>query len=411
MTRNNCTGKTKVAIIAAFIGLASCQTDEFEIPEKEDPLLETAFSQPIEGHYIVVLKQGPINARLNSKGDYSQRTAAMKVAIAPILSKAKVREEVVDHVYSSTVFGFSAPLDETNLERLRKDPGVAYIEQDRIITLAPPWERGEQDPGEGQDIPYGIARVGGAEDYSSGENKNVAWIIDTGIDLDHPDLNVGDSKGFNAFSKGRDAKSLDDGNGHGTHVAGTVAAKNNDFGVVGVAAGATVIPVKVLDSRGSGTYSGVIAGVDYVAGIGTSGDVANMSLGGPASQSLDDAVVNASEKGIYFCLAAGNDSDDANNYSPARAEGGFIYTISAMDNKDEWAYFSNYRNPPVDYCAPGVSIKSTWKDGGYRTISGTSMAAPHAAGVLLVSVGKALNDGTVKNDPDGYPDPIIVHNY
>jgi subtilisin family serine protease len=363
----------------------------------------------MEGHYIVVLKQGAINARIGPMVDYSQRTAAIKLAISPILLKAKIREEVVEHVYSSTVFGFSAPLDETKLEWLRKDPEVAYIEQDRIITLAPPWERGEQDPGGKQDIPYGITRVGGAV-VGNNFGENVAWIIDTGIDLDHPDLNVDDSRGFNAFSKGRDAKSLDDGNGHGTHVAGTVAAIDNDFGVVGVAAGATVIPVKVLDSRGSGSYSGVIAGVDHIAGNGSPGDVANMSLGGPASQCLDEAVKKAAGRGIYFSLAAGNDSDEANNYSPARANGGNIFTISAMDEKDNWAYFSNYGNPPVDFCAPGVSVRSTWKDGGYRAISGTSMAAPHAAGVLLVTNGNALQDGTVNNDPDGIDDPIIFHN-
>lgn len=131
-----------------------------------------------------------------------------------------------------------------------------------------------------------------------------------------------------------------------------------------------MIPVKVLGSRGSGSYSGVISGVDHVVANGTSGDIANMSLGGPVSDALDTAVQNAASKGIKFVLAAGNDSDDANNYSPARAEGINIYTISAMDVNDYFAPFSNYANPPVDYCAPGVSIKSTGKDGGYHTISG-----------------------------------------
>jgi subtilisin family serine protease len=198
---------------------------------------------------------------------------------------------------------------------------------------------------------------------------------------------------------------LDDGNGHGTHVAGTIAAINNGIGVVGVAAGATAIPVKVLDSRGSGSYSGVIAGVDYVGANGAKGDVANMSLGGPVSQALDDAVKGASDNGIIFTLAAGNSSEDANESSPARINGTNIYTISAMNSSDNWASFSNFGNPPVDYCAPGVSIKSTWKDGSYNTISGTSMAAPHAAGVLLL--GAANSDGTVIGDPDGSPDPII----
>ena len=132
-----------------------------------------------------------------------------------------------------------------------------------------------------------------------------------------------------------------------------------------------------------------------------------MSLGGPVSQALDDAVSAAASKGVKFVLAAGNESTNANNSSPARVNGANIYTISAMNSSDSWASFSNYGNPPVDYAAPGVSIKSTWKGGGYNTISGTSMASPHAAGVLLL--GAARTDGTVKNDPDGNPDQIIVH--
>lgn len=194
----------------------------------------------------------------------------------------------------------------------------------------------------------------------------------------------------------------------GTHVAGTIAAINNDEGVIGVAAGASVVAVKVLDRRGYGSYSGVMAGVDHVATYGEPGDVANMSLGGPPSDALDNAVITAAQQGIIFTLAAGNESDHANNHSPARANGGNIYTISAMQEGDTWAYFSNYGNPPVDYCAPGVGIRSTWKGGGYNTISGTSMAAPHAAGILLL-LGGARSDGYVDGDPDGNPDPIMVH--
>ena len=175
---------------------------------------------------------------------------------------------------------------------------------------------------------------------------------------------------------------------------------------MGVAAGATVIPVKVLGSRGSGSNSGVIAGVDHVARNGNRGDVANMSLGGGVYAPLDDAVKAAANTGIIFALAAGNESTDANNSSPARANGANIYTISAMDINDNFASFSNYGSP-VDYCAPGVAVNSTWKDGGYRSISGTSMACPHAAGVLLVSGGNPSTSGSVNGDPDGNADSII----
>jgi len=131
-----------------------------------------------------------------------------------------------------------------------------------------------------------------------------------------------------------------------------------------------------------------------------------MSLGGSAYDPIDEAVYNASEKGIFFALAAGNDDDDANLYSPARVNGQYIWTISAMDEDDNWAYFSNYGNPPVDFCMPGVYVYSTYKDGEYETLSGTSMAAPHMCGVLLMTNGNPSIDGYVNGDPDGTPDPI-----
>ncbi|WP_020402738.1 S8 family serine peptidase [Gracilimonas tropica] len=363
-------------------------------------------NKTIEGQYTVVMKDSPTGKfKVGNKMQIAQ-------VRAEVLERAEVSEENVLNTYNNTIAGFTAKLNDGQLEKLKNDENVSYIEEDRIVIFAPPCGTPNggacEDPGDGgggsQSTPYGITRVNGGVSYTG---SNVAWVIDTGIDLDHPDLNVDASRGFNAFTSGRDGKSLDDGNGHGTHVAGTIAALDNSEGVIGVAAGATVIPVKVLDSRGSGSYSGVIAGVDHVGANGSNGDVANMSLGGPTSQALDDAVLAAASNGIKFALAAGNEGEDANNSSPARVNGSNIYTISAMDSNDDWAYFSNYGNPPVDYAAPGVSVSSTWKDGGYNTISGTSMASPHAAGVLLL--GNASTDGTVNGDPDGDADPIIVH--
>lgn len=365
--------------------------------------------QIIEGQYIVVM-QASETARYKL-GNTSQ----IEVARDAIMSDAQIPERDVVVKYNNTIAGFTAQLTDEQLTRLNANKGVKYIEKDRVVSFAPPgscspWpgcKDGGDDDGGGsttQETPYGITRVNGGATYTG---SNVAWVIDSGIDLDHPDLNVDASRGFNAFTSGRDGKSLDDRNGHGTHVAGTIAAIDNSEGVIGVAAGATVIPVKVLDSRGSGSYSGVIAGVDHVGANGSNGDVANMSLGGPTSQALDDAVLAASQNGIKFSLAAGNEGTDANNSSPARVNGSNIVTISAMDSNDNWASFSNYGNPPVDYAAPGVNVTSTWKDGGYNTINGTSMAAPHAAGVLLL--GNASTDGNVNGDPDGNADPIIVN--
>ena len=219
--------------------------------------------------------------------------------------------------------------------------------------------------------------------------------------MNHPDLNVDQTRGINFVTT---SALPDDDNGHGTHCAGIVAAKNNNLGVIGVAAGATVVPIKVLNRRGTGAYSAIIAGVDYVAANGKAGDAVNMSLGGPTYQALDDAILNLASKGIKVALAAGNESQSTNNVSPGRVNGTNIYTISAMGTGDLWASYSNYTNPPIDYCAPGSSIYSTYKSGGYATLSGTSMATPHVCGILLL--GNISTDGTVKNDPDGNADPI-----
>ena len=406
-----------VAFAMAFF-VVSCSKEGGEIMENtEDQLATPSFSELIPGQYIVVYREGG-----KSQGNYLDNQKAVQNKTKQLLSENNIKGAEILTSYSAAITGAALKISENDVAKLRRNKEVAYIEQDRIIALAPPCgtpknpgpcddEPTTPDDGDGndegnstQEIPYGISRVNGGIPYSG---HNVAWVVDTGIDLDHPDLNVDASRGFNAFNSGRDGNSLDDGNGHGSHVAGTIAAVANTFGVVGVAANATVIPVKVLDSRGSGSYSGVMAGVDHVAQHGGEGDVANLSLGGPVSQTLDNAVLAAAEKGIIFVLAAGNESADANDSSPARVNHANVYTISAMDNKDTFAYFSNYGNPPVDYCAPGVNIKSTWKDGGYNTISGTSMAAPHAAGVLLL--GNPSTDGNVQKDADENADAIIVH--
>jgi subtilisin family serine protease len=197
---------------------------------------------------------------------------------------------------------------------------------------------------------------------------------------------------------------LDDEHSHGTHVAGTIAAINNSFGVVGVAAGAPVVPIKVMGPTGSGRKSWVIAGIDYVAAVGKPGDVANLSLGGSISSTQDQAILNAAAKGIRFSLAAGNDAADANNYSPGRVNGANIFTISSIDSNGAFSSFSNFGNPPIDFAAPGRSVRSTMPGGVYGSKSGTSMAAPHVAGMLLLN--GVRGNGVVTADKDGFPDPI-----
>jgi subtilisin family serine protease len=348
----------------------------------------------IEGSYICVFKAGAVS-KANVHAEANRAAGAS-----------------LGHVYDTAIRGFSAHMGASAVAQLKsRNPNIAYCEQDqevdaidggpfdfRIVGRPAP----QQPP---QSVPWGVTRVHGGAGTGSG--SGTAWVIDTGINLSHPDLNVDAARSRN-FSTGN---SPEDGNGHGSHVAGIIGAKDNSIGVIGVSPGATLVAVRVLNNAGSGTNSDVIAGVNYVAANGHSGDVANMSLGGGPSQALDDAVVAAAATGVSFTLAAGNESDLASNHSPARANGPNVYTVSAFakgasatDTDDPWASYSNYGTPPVDYAEPGSSIPSTYKSGGYATLSGTSMAAPHLAGILLA--GAVHSGGTVDNDPDGNPDTI-----
>jgi hypothetical protein len=395
----------RFSIIISFAALfltTSCQNNDLIEVQELSPLSNFS-TEPIRGQYVVVLKENMTKKYVTQK--YADRISTLKKDYVARFSTIKLASDKIKQTYGYGVSGFAAQLDDEQLLNLRQDSRVKSIEQDYTITLNPdlsilkgkPSGVGGNTTPPAEVTPWGITRVGGGFD---GTGKT-AWIIDTGIDLTHPDLNV-DINRNKSFLGGRDANNPNDGNGHGTHVAGTVAAINNDIDVIGVAAGATVVAVRVLDSRGSGSYSGVIAGVEYVGANGKAGDAANMSLGGPANSALNDAVIYAS-KNVKFAIAAGNDGANADNYSPASANGANIYTVSAMDKYDVFAYFSNYGSS-VDFCAPGISIQSLWKSGGMNTISGTSMASPHVCGLLLLGV--VNSDGLVNKDPDGNPDKI-----
>ncbi|MFN3387846.1 MAG: S8 family serine peptidase [Allosphingosinicella sp.] len=353
------------------------------------PVQAQVAGEKIAGSYICVFKPGAVS-RGNAQAEANRAVQGTGGQVS--------------HVYSVAIKGFAANLPAQALERVQaNNPNIAYCEQDQVVSIPPVKLNGKPSDGVvamAQETPWGIARVngGGAGNFAT------AWVLDSGIQMNHPDLRV-DSTRSRSFL-GRNTTPTDQ-HGHGTHVAGTIAALDNGTGVIGVAPGALLVSVRVLDRRGSGTTSGVIAGVDYVAQYGQPGDVANMSLGGGVSASLDTAVANAAAGGVRFTLAAGNEGTHANNSSPGRVNGANIYTVSAFGVGDVWASFSNYGNPPVDYAEPGVSVKSTYLNGGYATMSGTSMAAPHLAGLLLA--GPVQNGGTVQGDPDGNPDVIGVH--
>jgi subtilisin family serine protease len=402
----------KYSLVAAIgFSLIGCETDSIQEPVAEIENVTFKNAEPIDGQFTIVFNDDysgrmPALAKVKSKDEYKAQMNTLKGNILNEFKNINLDQEAIQSTYGHALKGFTAKLSEAQLEALKSDPRVKSIEQDQTLSITP--YKGKPGGGGGgnadpQEVPYGTIRVNGGTTTSS----HTAWVIDSGIDLDHPDLNVDVDRSVSFLTGSPSNLSPDDQNGHGTHVAGTIAAIDNTIGTVGVAPGTTVVAVRVLDRRGSGSNSGVIAGVDYVAANGSNGDVANMSLGGGVSTALDNAVISAAGTGVKFVLAAGNSSTNANNSSPARANGNNIYTISAMDINDNWASFSNYGNPPIDYCAPGVAVKSAWKNGGYNTISGTSMAAPHAAGVLLL--GNANSNTTVNGDPDGNADDIITH--
>lgn len=319
----------------------------------------------------------------------------------------------LQHVYSHALKGFALTLDATAAAALRRDPRVVSVEVDQVVTIA------------AQDVPTGIRRVfaddntnlkiNGQDDFRA--DVDVA-ILDTGVDFDHPDLNVVARTDCANRTSCVD-NSGDDAHGHGSHVAGTVAAIDNSVGVVGVAPGSRIWSVKVLGDNASGTLAGVAAGVDWVAAHADEIEVVNLSLGcdGCTDSALTTAISNAVNKGIVFTVAAGNNSKDAKTFFPANHPD--VITVSALadfngepgggaastcrtDQDDTLASFSNF-GPTVEIAAPGTCIYSTYKDGGYTTMSGTSMAAPHVAGaaaLLASGTNKPVNRQDVQRIRD-----------
>lgn len=387
--------KLWVGVTVLALTVAGCQQNEEFAPDQE----VVQNGSLVDGHYIVKYKDSPFaNGRMSFQ-NYDQAVSSINNYSVNFLRSNDIEDAKITHNYVGDFAGFAANLEASDLEKLRKNPQVEYIEQDRVWVLD--FEIDDvTEYGVGiaaQSTPWGITRVGGA---GNGTGKR-AWVIDTGVDINktgnswfgHTDLNV-NVNGCRAYLGGvvytmpASATNIDDGHGHGTHVAGTIAAKNDANAVVGVAAGATVVGIKVLSNSGSGFTSDIVAGCNYVANNGAAGDVANLSLGGGVSTATDNAVKAIAAKGIKVAVAAGNSNADASNYSPARANATNLFTVASFAQGDVWSSFSNYGSP-VDYAEPGSSIPSLYKNNGTATLSGTSMASPHLAGILLL--------GTVKN--------------
>ena len=378
-------------------------------------------NKPTADDYIVVLKPG---------------AAAARDVAAGVARSSGGR---VGYVYEHALQGFTITVPEAALKGIQRNPNVLSIEPDgRVQTMA-------------QTIPTGINRIhadysklfiDGSDDYRV--DVDVA-VLDTGIDVEHPDLNVVGGTNCLYTLKGprgsrtiycEDAAGGDDDQYHGTHVAGTIAALDNGIGVVGVAPGARLWAVKVLGSNGSGSFSSILAGIDWVVARGDI-EVLNMSLGGiGTSSAMNQAVANAVASGVTVVVAAGNDNADAAGFTPANAPdaitvsaladfdglpGGLSDATCGADEDDTLASFSNW-GATVDIAAPGVCTRSTYpiEKGSYATISGTSMAAPHVAGAaaLLASTGLGpaairttlLSSGNynwIDDSGDGIQEPLL----
>jgi len=389
------------------------------------PLAATA--QTVPGQYIVVLEDSAGDPGAFAKGQ----------GIAPFL------------LYRNVFPGFAAQIPAQAAAALAHNPHVAFVQPDSMVYAI------------GQALPTGVDRTDAEQSFGGGAVDADVAIIDTGIDLTHPDLNVVEGVDCRRLDKAGNCKvGGNDDNGHGSHVAGTIGALDNGLGVVGMAPGVRLHAVKVLDSRGSGFTSWVIQGIDWVTAHADVIEVANMSLGGSGSDDTDGGDCNASKNaehlatcravaaGVTFVVAAGNEKDDAQFHTPASFDE--VITVSALADfdgapgglgsatyafstcteavDDSFACFSNYGHD-VDIMAPGVGILSTYMNGGYATSSGTSMASPHVAGAaaLILAASPGLSPAQVKaaliaagdpapcatptgvcaDDPDGVQEPLL----
>lgn len=370
--------KKMVFIIATVVFFANFSAKSQSKPPKTIP-----------DQYIVVLKEAaakPVIKQQKKNADRDQKFRDNNPAresnlkkLNELKKKKNIREENVKHNYADAIVGFTAKLSKTELESLKSDPDVAGVYPDyEVAYLLPPIKTSEVplEPGD-----CFLQTVGGAGDGS--HNGKWIWILDTGVELDHPDLKVNKAKAV-SYINGENANDI---NGHGTHVAGIAAAKNDGRGMTGVSAGAPVVPVKIADVYGRFTNSALLAGLNYVSQFDVLGDVINLSLGAypysncPETDPIIAAIMNLANEGTFVSIAAGNESGYASFSFPACAEGSRVITVAAINCNSSCTGYSNF-GPGVDYLAVGTNVYSCYKNKSYATLSGTSMAAPVVTGIL-----------------------------
>ena len=413
----------RLALLTAVVialSLPAAGTHVFAKPASESVSVAGLPGRAIPGQYVVELDRGEdvVAATTRAENGYGA---------------------TVQHVYTSALHGYSARMTQTQARALANAPGIASVQADTVFHVA------------AQSLPTGINRANAdrsplaAIDHLDRRVDVDVAVIDTGVDLNHPDLNVFRAGAHNCSGAGLSAQ---DQNGHGTHVAGTIGALDNRIGVVGMAPGARIWPVRVLDATGSGTAADLICGIDYVTRHAHQIEVANMSMGGPGADdgncgrtngdALHQAICASVAAGVTYVVAAGNSSSNAALSIPAAYNE--VITVSALadfngspgggaratcrrDVDDTFANFSNF-GPDVDLIAPGVCIRSTWIGGRYATLSGTSMAAPHVTGAaaLYLDTHPAATPSAVRHalraagsrawnnvdDPDAIKEPVVT---
>ncbi|WP_435974231.1 S8 family peptidase [Streptomyces sp. Qhu_M48] len=352
---------TASAIAVAALALGSLSAfPAVASPVAPEGVIENAGAEgAIAGSYIVTLEES------------AQAETAEGRAVAAEYG-AKIKK-----TYTSALNGYNVELSEAQAKKLAADPAVKSVAQNRVFTIS---ATQPSPPSWGLDrIDQRALPLNQSYTYPDTAGSGVtAYIIDTGVRISHSDFG---GRAFNGFDAVDNDNVAQDGNGHGTHVAGTVAGTAH-----GVAKKAKIVGVRVLDNNGSGTTAGVVAGIDWVTRNAVKPAVANMSLGGGADATLDTAVRNSIASGVTYAVAAGNSNANASGYSPARVTEAL--TVGSTTNTDARSSFSNY-GTVLDIFAPGSNITSAWNtgDSATNTISGTSMAAPHVAGAAALYLG------------------------